>query len=232
MKKGNKKRIKFRGIIFLLLLFYLIGMLGYYVLTLPIKRIIINGENLLTEQEIIELADIDTNLPLYKLQKHKIIKNLKSNKIINDVKLTKSILGNIKITIKENKILFYDSSLKKLVLSNSETIDYNEKYLGYPVLNNYVQSDIYETFIKKFSAIDVDVIKMISEIEYSPDKYNGTIIDEERFLLRMNDGNRIYINNVNIEQLNRYHSFTQKIEGTGVFQMDGSLGSYIFKKDK
>ena len=45
---------------------------------------------------------------------------------------------------------------------------------------------------------------MISEIEYSVEKYNDRVVDEERFLLRMIDGNTIYVNLVNIEKLNKY----------------------------
>ena len=40
-------------------------------------------------------------------------------------------------------------------------------------------------YIKKFAKIDEDIISMISEIEYSVDKYKDSIIDDKRFLMTM-----------------------------------------------
>ena len=49
------------------------------------------------------------------------------------------------------------------------------------------------------------MIEMISEIEYSPSKSGEIIIDDTRFLLRMNDGNQVYINLININFYNLYN---------------------------
>ena len=45
---------------------------------------------------------------------------------------------------------------------------------------------------------------MISEIEYDPDIVGTVTIDENRFLLRMNDGNKVYVNIYNMKKLNNY----------------------------
>ena len=46
---------------------------------------------------------------------------------------------------------------------------------------------------------------MINEIEYTPYKaQDGTIIDDELFTLKMNDGNTVMIDIVNIKNLNKY----------------------------
>ena len=52
--------------------------------------------------------------------------------------------------------------------------------------------------------IKKDNISLISEIEYSPSMVNDKIIDDKRFLFRMNDGNIVYINTINIEKFNNY----------------------------
>ena len=45
---------------------------------------------------------------------------------------------------------------------------------------------------------------MISEIEYDPDKLNDVVLDETRFLLRMNDGIKVYVNVYNLKKMNNY----------------------------
>ena len=47
-------------------------------------------------------------------------------------------------------------------------------------------------------------MKLVSEIEYSPSIISGKVIDDKRFLFRMNDGNIVYINTINIEKFNNY----------------------------
>ena len=102
------------------------------------------------------------------------------------------------------KILFYNWSNKKIVLSSGKEIDYNKEYLGIPTLINYVPDEIYEEFINKLNLIDRETISLVSEIEYSPSTVNDKVIDDKRFLFRMNDGNTVYINTINIEKFNNY----------------------------
>ena len=48
---------------------------------------------------------------------------------------------------------------------------------------------------------------MVNEIEYSPYKNKiGNIIDNNRFILKMNDLNTVYIDIPNIKNLNKYTS--------------------------
>ena len=53
---------------------------------------------------------------------------------------------------------------------------------------------------------------MINEIEYNPDISNKITIDDTRFLLRMNDGNLVYVNTINIKRLNDYKEFFRMID--------------------
>ena len=63
---------------------------------------------------------------------------------------------------------------------------------------------IYKKLIKSLQKVDTNVIALISEIEYSPSKSNDEIIDDTRFILRMNDSNTVYANLLNIKNLNHY----------------------------
>ena len=228
--KKMRKRPRIRGFILFFLILYLITMIVYYILKMPIKNIVISGNNLVGEKQIIDVIDIDETTPLFKINSHSLRKKLKKNiPLINDCKIKANIFGKLTITVEENKILYYDLRDEKLVLSNGAKIEDDKKYIGYPTLVNYVPSDIIDSFVKGFSKIDNNIIIMISEIEYNPDRYNDTIIDSERFILRMNDGNKVYINIVNIEKLNKYQTIFATVGSGGILYLDSSSKNYIFK---
>ena len=206
-------------------------MIGYYFFTMPIKRIIVEGNDLITEHEIISVADINVKTSVFKASSSSIKKKVESLPLVEDVKIKKNILGTITITIEENKLLFYNMLTGKIHLSDATTTEEKDTYFGYPTLVNYVPSDIMEKLIEGLSLIDSDIIAMISEIEYSQDKYNDVVIDNERFLLRMNDGNIVYVNIVNIEKLNKYQTIFASVGSGGVLYLDSSSKNYIFDKD-
>ena len=66
MSKKKKKRIRFSGLIFILLLIYLIGMVIYYLIKLPVKNVKVEGISILKESEIIEPLGLEDNLPFLK----------------------------------------------------------------------------------------------------------------------------------------------------------------------
>lgn len=228
--KKPKKKVRITGIIFLLLFVYLLVTLIYYFIKSPIKNISIKGNHLLTEEDVITDSKISYNDSIFKISTYKIEKNLEKNPLIKKAKIERRLNGTIIINIEENKILFLNALTKKLVLSDEEEIDVNDKYIGYPVLVNYIPSEIYKELIKSLSKVDDSNYQMISEIEYSVDKYENTVIDDERFLLRMKDGNTIYVNLINIEKLNKYQEIYSALTDKGTLYLDSSSKNYVFKK--
>ena len=228
--KKKKRKLRISGVILLLLIIYIVAMAGYYLFTMPIKRIVVKGNSVVEEKEIIKYADINVKTSFIKASSSLIKKKVKQIALIKEVKIKKNLLGTITIIVEENKLLFYNVLTGKLYLSDGSTIEEDNKYFGYPTLVNYVPSDIMEKFIKSLAKIDKDIIAMISEIEYSPDKYNDVVIDNERFLLRMNDGNIVYINVVNIEKLNKYQTIFASVGTGGTLYLDSSSKNYIFDK--
>lgn len=230
-QQKKKKKIRVSGLILLLLIGYLIVMAGYYIFTMPIKRIVVTGNKQVTEKEILEKANINVKTSVFKASSSSIKKKVNSIPLVKNVKIKKNILGKITIVIEENKVLFYNEFDSKIYLSDETTVEENNKYIGYPSLVNYVTSDILSRLIEGLSKIDSDIIAMISEIEYRPDEYNGVIIDKERFILRMNDSNIVHVNIVNIEKLNKYQSIVAKVGSGGILYLDSSSNTYIFDKD-
>lgn len=230
--KKKKKKFKFTSLLVILLLLYIIGMIIYYFFTMPIKNITIKGNNLVKESQILKVAKVEDDSSLFRVSNHSLKKKITKNiPLVKDVKVKKDLFGNVELTIEENKILFYNTLEDNYHLSNNTTIK-DESIIGYPTLVNYVPKEILSSFVKKLSKVDDNIIKMISEIEYSPDKHENVVLDEERFLLRMNDGNMIYINTVNIEKLNKYQTIYASLNGKGTLYLDSSSKNYIFETKK
>ena len=201
-KKKAKKKIRFGGILVLILFGYLLFSLGSYLAKMPIKQIEIKNNYYLTDDYIINLLDLN-NKKLLEFSTHRAEKKLNKEDLVITSDVKKNIFGKIVIDVNEEKILFYNWNNKKIVLKTEE-IDYQDTYLGVPALINYVPSDVYKEFVKKYSELDRNIIAMISEIEYDPDKLNDVVLDETRFLLRMNDGIKVYVNVYNLKKMNNY----------------------------
>lgn len=224
VKKKKQKRIKIKfGRIFLALLivfliFYLISNLCKF----PIKNIFISGNESLTDQEIIDIASLSNYPSIFKYTNNEIEKKLEKNIYIKKAKVKKKKLKEVYIEIEENKILFYNKSSKKMILSNGITTD---KELSGPILINYVPDKIYKKLIQNMDLIDNDILNRISEIKYDPSN-----VDEERFLFTMNDGNYVYITLEKIETINSYVEISLEIinkfgKKNGVLNLDA--GEYF-----
>lgn len=209
--KRVKRKINMKGLILLLLIIYIIVMSLYTLIKMPIKNIYIENTNLISDNEIIEVAGIKNYPAIFKLNTKKIENKIATLELVSEVNVKKKINGSLIIKVVENKPLFYNRNTKKVVLSNAQEVDTNNKYLGIPTLINYVPNDLFKDFIESFKDIDSDIIKMINEIMYDPDINNDVTIDKERFLLRMNDTNLVYVNVINMKRLNNYKEIYNNI---------------------
>ena len=75
--------------------------------------------------------------------------------------------------------------------------------------------------------LDYGIISSISEIEYSPDKSStGSILDETRFMFRMNDGNIVYINLDKLDNMKYYFKIYASLNNKkGILHLDS--GDYM-----
>ena len=227
MKKKSKKKRKFTKffrkvlvLLFFILIIFLFGTLIYYLFEDNIHNIYINGNKYISDQEILELAKLDNYPGFFTSVSPKIEKNIEKNPLIKKANVHKKLFYKIEIDIEENEPLFYRLDNGKLVLDNGNEINYIEDDT-IPILINYVPDKKYKSFIEKFSKIDDEVRKKISEIEYTPTEY-----DEDRFLLYMNDKNYVYVTLTKLNVLNKYNDTVTKLEGKrGTLYLDS--GNYF-----
>ena len=86
---------------------------------------------------------------------------------------------------------------------------------------NYVPNKIYEDFVADMAETDYEVVKRISEIKYDPNA-----VDEERFLLTMNDGNYVYLTLSRFDKINQYVDIIKEFNNKkGILYLDS--GEYF-----
>lgn len=212
MKKKTVKKHRFRSLIVIILFIYLMVTFVYYCFNLPVKNIYVIGNFYLSDTEIIETSGLKNYPAMTKVHPNKIKKNLEKLDLVQNAKIKRNILGKVTIQIEENIPLFIYRSDNLVYLSNGKTTKDNDMFLGIPYLVNYTPKEKLQTFIKKFSQINPDVISLISEIYYDPETKDDISIDDERFLLKMNDGNSVYVNIVNLKRLNNYEKIFATID--------------------
>lgn len=196
MTKKKKRKIKKKTLfIFLLFIFSILFALSF-VMDIRINNVIVRGNILLDDYEVIKIANLDNYPSSLSNSNYVIRKRLLKNSYISKVKVYKTSLTKVVIEVKENLPLFYYLPLKKTILSNNvETSD----NFPVPTVINYVPDKIYLGLVDSISKVDYAIVKRISEIKYDPNE-----VDDERFLLTMNDGNYVYLTLEKFNKINKY----------------------------
>lgn len=195
--------------------------LFYYGITMPIKNIYIKGNEIITDDEIIEVSALG-DYPSFLLTKTgQIEESLEKIAYIKEAKLKKKFGNVIEITVVEYQPIAFTME-GQIILENGNVLDNVYDLTDVPILiNSLDDSDKLENFALKFAQIEENILRQISQIEYSP-----VSVDEERFLLYMNDGNLVYITLTKINKLNKYNQIKDKLEGKiGIIYLDS--GNYV-----
>ena len=226
LQKKVKRKINYKGLITVGIIVLLIVGIVFLYRSLYVKNIYVTGNKILTESEILEKTNLLSYPRLISVSEREIIDKLKENKIINTVKVKKSLFGKVVIEVSENKILYQDTN-GKYMLSNKEEITLDETYLGVPTLINDCK-EVKDKFIDKLLLVNDGILMHISEIEYEP-----TDLDKERFMFYMSDTNYVYITLNKINLINSYNEIYPTLEGNkGILYLDSGNHFEIKEKSK
>ena len=221
-KVKKKRKLKVRKLFTVIFIFTLI-LLGLAFLTdVKINNIIVKGNNLYSDWEIIKMAKLDDYPSSLKTLSRNIEKNLEKDNYINEVNVERPSLTKVVINVKENLPLFYYLPIDKTILTDkSETKD----NFPVPTVINYIPDKVYSKFLKAISSVDYDIVKRISEIKYDPNE-----IDEGRFFLTMNDGNRVYLTLNKFTKIDNYLDIIKEFDNKkGILYLDS--GEYFEVKE-
>ena len=211
--KKKKRKIRYDRILIFLVIVIFIVISFTFLFNLKISNIYILNNSFLTDQEIIEMAGISDYPETLKNLSVQIEERLKNNIYIKEAKVYKKGLTKVYIDVVENKPLFYYESSKKTVLTDGRETD--EKFVV-PTVINYITDNYYEAFINEMANLDENILKRISEIQFSPND-----VDDNRFLLTMTDGNYVYVNISTFNKLNKYISIIEELPNkNGILYLD------------
>ena len=231
MSSKKRRKLNVKKLLVFLLALYLLGYGGYYLYTEPIRNIVITGNSLVNDIDIIKAAGLKKYPSIFSVKSKKLKAKIKELPLIEDVTIKKDLKFRLKITVKEAKVLFINSANNKIMLSDGRQLDNNYQYGSIPTLINYTPEDILKEFTKKFSVVDYGIISLISEIKYAPSiGEDGTPIDETRFIFYMNDGNQVYTNIDKCGGITLYREFFASIgKRKGIWYLDSNYNSSLFK---
>ena len=219
-KKKKKRVLKVKNIIILLCVFGIFVGGCYYILSMPIKNIYISGNNNVSDEEILTLLELDEYPSFLLYNKSNVEKNIINNKYINDISIDKKIGNIVQVEVVENSIIALDLD-GRVILSNGDVVYNKYNVLDVPRLMSHIDNDKIIEFARKFSNINNDILRQISEVEYSP-----LLVDSDRFLLYMCDGNFVYVTLTKIDKLNKYNDIKDElIDKKGIIYLDS--GDYV-----
>lgn len=217
-KVRKKRKIKVKNVL-LVLLFFIIILLGLAFLTdVKINNIVIKGNTLYSDWEIIEKAGLDDYPSSLKTLSRNIEKRLEEDDYIKNVDVERPSLTKVVIEIDENLPLFYYLPAQKTILADEKEVSDN---FPVPTVINYVPDKIYTKFLKAISSVNYDIVKRISEIRYDPNE-----VDEGRFFLTMNDGNQVYLTLNKFTKIDNYLDIIKEFDNKkGILYLDS--GEYF-----
>lgn len=221
-KMKKKRKIKVKNVLFVFIFIVLI-LLGLAFLTdVKINNIVIKGNSLYSDWEIIEKAGLSDYPSSLKTLSKTIEDRLERDDYIKKVDVERPSLTKVVINVEENLPLFYYLPASKTILADKTEVSDN---FPVPTVINYVPDKIYSKFLTAISEVNYDIVKRISEIKYDPNE-----VDDGRFFLTMNDGNRVYLTLNDFDKIDGYLDIIKEFNNKkGILYLDS--GEYFEVKE-
>lgn len=209
LERQNKK-FKRRMILISLIFLLVVSSLVYYFSDLSnINEVLINGNYYLSEQEVLELSNIDIESDKFLLQSdNNLKKELLKSIYIEDANIKHLKNNVILIEIKEKKLAGYVfSDNLKIYFTTGESIELSdEKYslISYcPELNDFENNAVIELAIK-MDLLSQETIDAMSEIYPYITSYDSNMIE-----LLMSNGKYIFLSPNSISVLDNYFELSK-----------------------
>lgn len=216
-KIKKKKRLKLIPFLLFVLVIAATFFLVDVLLDTRVENIIIKGNKIVTDQQIIDEAGLSNYPSFYKTTSYNIKKALEKNSFIKEVKVKRSFYHVITIEVSEYKVLLKKETTGKLVLENMNEVTTNQEIpYTVPRLVNDVPKNKYSKLLKNLLKVKRSVRSSISEFYYDPNEF-----DKDRFLLYMDDGNSVYLTLTKFRMINYYNDVLPQLDGKkGILYLD------------
>ncbi|MEE3343739.1 MAG: FtsQ-type POTRA domain-containing protein [Bacilli bacterium] len=224
-KRKKKRRLKIKNILIFLFVILVFFGAAFLIIMLPVKNIYVKGNDIISDEIILEAAHVDTYPSFLLTSSSKVKNNIEAIKWVDKVKVKKKLGNILEIDVNEYKAIVLMDNGNKVIISNGDIVDNEYNISDVAILNNEIPDNKRKDFADKFNKVNKNMLRQISQIEYSPVK-----VDEERFLLYMDDGNLVFITLTKIDKLNKYNKIKKELAGkTGIIYLDS--GDYVELRD-
>ena len=218
MAKKKKRKIKVKNVLLVFIITIVILFCLALLTDVKINNIVIKGNTIYSDWEIIEKAGLEDYPSSLKTLSKTIENRLEDDDYIQSVNVRRPSLTKVVIEIKENVPLFYYLPASKTILANNKEVTDN---FSVPTVINYIPDNIYKKFVLVMKDINYDIVKRISEIKYDPND-----VDDGRFLLSMNDGNQVYLTLNDFDKIDGYLEIIKEFDNKkGILYLDS--GEYF-----
>ncbi len=218
MAKKKKRKIKVKNVLLVFILIILILLSLAFLTDVKINNIVIKGNTIYSDWEIIKKAGIDDYPSSLKTLSKTLEDRLEKDDYIKKAEVKRPSLTKVVIEIEENLPLFYYLPASKTILADNKEVTDN---FPVPTVINYIPDNIYKKFVLAMREINYDIVKRISEIKYDPND-----VDDGRFFLTMNDGNGVYLTLNDFDKIDGYLDIIKEFDNKkGILYLDS--GEYF-----
>jgi cell division protein FtsQ len=188
LKEQRRKKANRRLVFYLSIFFILISIIVYLQSPLSqIKHFEVNGNTVLSDEEIIEKSGIASDTNIWVIQKSQVKQNIKEHPVIQSVEVSRKFPQTIQLDVNEHHIIGYmeEDAIYHPILQNG-TIITNETITNKgdgPLLHNFKKDAYLERMAAELNGIPEDIFNLISEITWEPTKKN-----KYKIIMYMNDG--------------------------------------------
>ncbi len=228
-KRKLKRKIK---ILLVLLIFVMIG--AYFVSDVSrVRQIVVTGQQELSQEDILNGISVHKGDVTLLVNTSQVEKEVGAMAFVKKVKVTKSLVGTVRIEIEEaQKVAYSVIDQKTYVIDElgnvSETDDKDliASLQSTPQITKFTDLDLLKQFAKEYVNIPEIVKSQTSDIIYDPKK-----ADETRLKFIMDDGKILYLRIEDmVNQLNIYNYEANKevYKNKCIFSFEGNN---VYMKD-
>lgn len=194
MKLKKKKRKRRRC--FVLIILFLILLFVFFLSDMSkVKKITVSGCQITDKETIIESLPIKSQQTyFFKVNKSQVKKAVEDMIFVEKATVSKDLIGNVKIQIKENNASLYGYINNILYVADQDGIiqqDQSQKWISYvqrcPQAMNF-DEEHFKSFVKAYIQLPSVVQNQISSIVFEPDEK-----DQTKCRLELDDGKMFYV---------------------------------------
>lgn len=228
--KRNRRR-RFRRRLFRFL--FIFGIISLYVFTdvSKPKVIQINGNKIISKEEILSTADISLNSNLLYANPILINHRLKKHPFITSVSTKSSPFTRIvSITIDELNLFGYrqsDNTYMILEDGSSEVLD-SSLYHFLPDLiyvEGFDDIEDQQRLVASFQDVELTVLAQVSEIHQTSVSYDDKLLE-----IWMNDGNRFYTSFQTVDRLNYYFDIIKSLDTNNACLVVDEMSAEVYSQ--